>query len=249
MQDSALQAKEWRLDLACVELGLVQTRNQAHTLIKKGKICVNGNVCLKNAQKVSTKDKITALEPQRYISRAGEKLDIFLNRHPKLLSLCGISALDIGSSTGGFSGVLLQRGVGALVCVDVGRGQLHESLRQDERVRFYEGTDIRDFARQSDGSFELVLCDVSFISIHKILESLKKLSRGIVILLFKPQFEVGKEAKRNKRGVLMESQSTKRALEQTLSTLERDFRILVCEESQVLGKEGNREFFIACQKL
>ena len=240
-----------RLDIACVKLGLCESRNKAQSLIKKGKVCVNDKVCKRVSCEVSSCDSISFLESLCFVSRAGEKLHCFLESNPYLKqNFHRLNALDIGSSPGGFSEVLLNAGVESVVCVDVGSNQLHTSLRQNPRVRFYERTDIRDFARENQESqtFPLVVCDVSFISIKDILSAIKALASGLLILLFKPQFEVGVEAKRNKKGVLMESKSAKVALEQTLALLEnKGFRILVCEESKVRGKEGNVEFFIACQ--
>nr|WP_297681476.1 TlyA family RNA methyltransferase [Helicobacter sp.] len=250
MQDSQ-PTQKIRLDIACVKLGLCESRNKAQNLIKKGKVCVNDKVCKRVSCEVESHDSISFLESLRFVSRAGEKLYYFLESNPYLKQdFQQYNALDIGASTGGFSEVLLKAGVKSVVCVDVGSNQLHTSLRQNPRVRFYERTDIRNFARENPESqtFSLVVCDVSFISIKDILGAIKALASGLLILLFKPQFEVGVEAKRNKRGVLMESQSAKVALEQTLALLENEgFRILVCEESKVRGKEGNVEFFIACQ--
>ena len=242
-----------RLDIACVKFGLTESRNKAQSLIKKGKVCVNGTICKRASYAVESCDSISFLESLCFVSRAGEKLHYFLESNPYLTQdFHRLNALDIGSSTGGFSEVLLRLGVESVVCVDVGSNQLHTSLRQNRRVRFYERTDIRNFARENQESqtFSLVVCDVSFISIKDILSAIKALASGLLILLFKPQFEVGVEAKRNKKGVLMESQSAINALNQTLALLENEgFKILVCEESKVKGKEGNVEFFIAAQKL
>ncbi len=253
MQD--LQQKQaTRLDIACVKLGLCESRNKAQSLIKKGKVCVNHQVCRKASYEVLASDSLSLLDSLCFVSRAGEKLHYFLESHADLIQdFTTLNALDIGASTGGFSEVLLRAGVQSVVCVDVGSNQLHARLRNNPRVRFYENTDIRAYARQiahESQTFPLVVCDVSFIALKDILEAIKTLAAGLVILLFKPQFEVGVEAKRNKKGVLMESQSTMRALENTLALLEREeFKILICEESKVKGKEGNVEFFIACQRI
>lgn len=238
-----------RLDLACVRLGLVESRNKAQSLIQKGKVCVNHQPCNKASYEVSSKDCITLLESLNFVSRAGEKLYYFLESNPNLVrDFGGLRALDIGASTGGFSEVLLRAGVQSIVCVDVGNHQLHKSLRENPRVRFYENMDIRSFVGLESQTFPLVVCDVSFIALKDILEAIESLASGLVILLFKPQFEVGIEAKRNKKGVLMESQSTMEALEKTLGLLKNNFKILCVQESKIKGKEGNVEFFIACQK-
>ncbi|TLD85376.1 TlyA family RNA methyltransferase [Helicobacter sp. MIT 11-5569] len=242
-----------RLDIACVKLGIAPTRNKAHALIQKGKVCINGIPCVKSAYKLLAQDKITSLESQMFVSRAGEKLYYFLEEYNSL-DYKGKSALDIGASTGGFCEVLLQKGVESVVCVDVGNNQLHNSLRENARVKSYENTDIRDFAKrhakQYAKKFDIVVCDVSFIGLKDILDSIVVLSSYQVILLFKPQFEVGREIKRNKKGVVQNREAIKESLENMLILLKKSgFGILECKESKIAGKEGNVEFFIACQKL
>ena len=242
-----------RLDVACVELGIAPTRNKASALIQKGKVCVNGEVILKSSYKINASDSITALESQMFVSRAGEKLHCFLESYPTLLEQIPLNVsrgLDIGASTGGFSEVLLQKGIASITCVDVGEAQLHHTLRENPRVVSYENTDIRDFAKNNNEKFDCIVCDVSFISLKEILEVIKKLAKFLVILLFKPQFEVGRNVKRNKKGVVMDRNVIKESLENMLGLLsQNNFKILVCAESQIKGKEGNAEFFIACQKL
>lgn len=238
-----------RLDVACVKLRIASSRNQAHALIKKGKVCVNGIPCAKSAYVLGLKDKITKLESKIFVSRAGEKLHCFLKANP-IFDFQGKSALDIGASTGGFCEVLLENGVESVVCVDVGSNQLHYSLKENSRVKSYEKTDIREFATKYKGEFEIVVCDVSFIALKEILDSIIALSRDKVILLFKPQFEVGRGVKRNKKGVVRDVIAIQKALENMLELLEKSgFKVLKTMESQIKGKEGNAEFFIACQKL
>lgn len=238
-----------RLDIACVKLGIAPTRNKAHSLIHKGKVCVNGIPCRKSAYKLSTQDRVTSLESKLFVSRAGEKLYSFL-KASLILDLKGKNALDIGASTGGFCEVLLQEGAESVVCVDVGSNQLHDALRENPHVISYENTDVRDFAKNCTKCFEVVVCDVSFIGLKDILDSIIALSSDKVVLLFKPQFEVGREVKRNKKGVVQDKLAIKKALRNMLELLEcSGFGILKCVESEITGKEGNVEFFIACQKL
>ena len=237
-----------RLDIACVLFGIAPTRNKARDLIEKGKIYINGVPCFKNAYKLSACDIIKSTESKMFVSRAGEKLNCFLRRYP-LLDCGQKRALDIGASTGGFTQVLLQNGVESVVCVDVGSNQLHPSLREDPRVISYENTDIRTFKWDGEG-FEIVVCDVSFISLKGILPSLLVLAKDKVILLFKPQFEVGRTIKRNKKGGVQDQGAIKKALQDTLEILlTSGVGILQCAESELAGKEGNVEFFIACQRL
>ncbi|WP_366125021.1 SAM-dependent methyltransferase, partial [uncultured Campylobacter sp.] len=126
-----------------------------------------------------------------------------------ILNLAGADVLDVGSSTGGFVQILLQRGAKSVTALDVGSSQLSEILRRDPRVIVRENTDIREFA--SEKKFDLITCDVSFISLNLILKSLTSLAKSALIVLFKPQFEVGAEAKRNKKGVLKDEKAARGA--------------------------------------
>lgn len=243
-----ISLKNLRLDVACVQVNLIQSRNKAQELIKKGRVCVNGKVCQRVAYILADKDMLSLLDDVVFVSRAGEKLHNFLQNNPCIKAqIANKEALDIGASTGGFTQVLLQENVKNVVCVDVGSNQLHYTLREDCKVECCENTDIREFAKDSE-SFSLVVCDVSFISLRDILDAIVALSNDLVILLFKPQFEVGKEAKRNKKGVVKEKEKILQSLESMQKILQKYFKILVCEASSIKGKEGNVEFFIALKK-
>jgi 23S rRNA (cytidine1920-2'-O)/16S rRNA (cytidine1409-2'-O)-methyltransferase len=149
--------------------------------------------------------------------------------------------LDIGSSTGGFTQVLLERAVKEVSCVDVGSEQLHHSLRKDERVHVYENCDIRKF--NSDKRFDLIVSDVAFISLLYILDDIDRLGCEDIILLFKPQFEVGREVKRDKNGVVQD----KKAIVNAMMKFEDACRLKKWElvhksPSKLTGKEGNLEY-------
>lgn len=237
-----------RLDKECLKRGLLDSRNKVQEAILKGFIFVNGVVCYKNSLEVKEQDNIELKAQKIFVSRAGEKLYRFLQDKQECIELKGKKALDVGSSTGGFTQVLLEFGVEKVVCVDVGQNQLDKSLKEDSRIELYEKTDIRDF-KYNEGFF-IVVCDVSFISLEQILTSLQSFANFWLILLFKPQFEVGKEAKRNKRGVVQEEQKIQEKLEQILKQLEQIcFKIQFVEKSKIKGKEGNEEFFIAAKRL
>jgi len=155
--------------------------------------------------------------------------------------------LDIGSSTGGFIEVLLEFGAKRVVGVDVGSNQLHYKLKKDSRVESHENMDIRLF--QSDISFDVVTCDVSFVSLEYILPSIDRLSAKDIIILFKPQFEVGKNVKRSRRGVVKDEKAIIHALdlfEGSISTF--GYNMIIKENSQIKGKEGNIEVFYHFQK-
>ncbi len=160
----------------------------------------------------------------------------------EVLNLAGVDVLDVGSSTGGFVQILLQRGAKSVTALDVGSSQLSEILRRDPRVIVCENTDIREFA--SEKKFDLITCDVSFISLNLILKSLASLAKSAIIVLFKPQFEVGTEIKRNKKGVLKDEKAARGArtrFERLCAEL--GLTVLHASACKITGKEGNQEFF------
>ncbi len=233
-----------RLDQYLVEKDLVDSRNKAQQLIKDAKVSVDKKVITKPSYKVST--EIVELDDMHvYVSRAAYKLKNFLPLLP--FDVKGMRALDIGSSTGGFTEVLLMNDVASVTCVDVGSSQLHQKLLADERVVSVENQDIRDF--KTDAGFDLITCDVSFISLQHILESIQRLSRHYIILLFKPQFEVGKDVKRDKNGVVVD----KKAISAAMTKFEDSCTLLgwkkqAMEASSISGKEGNIEYCYCYEK-
>ena len=234
-----------RLDKYLVENGFFESRNQAHSAIKDRNVFVNDVIVQKPSFSVEEGDSVRVLEKIRYVSRAGDKLKEFLK--DKEIELKDKVCLDIGSSTGGFTQVLLEYGAKSVTAVDVGNKQLHHSLRDDKRVRLYENTDIRDF--KSDEKFDMVTCDLSFISVETISDKILEFARDELILLFKPQFEVGKDVKRDRRGVVKDQKAIERALRDFESELvKRGYRVLIKEESKIKGKEGNVEYFFYIKK-
>jgi len=165
-----------------------------------------------------------------------------------ILNLAGADVLDVGSSTGGFVQILLQRGAKSVTALDVGSSQLSEILRRDPRVIVRENTDIREFA--SKKKFDLITCDVSFISLNLILKSLASLAKSALIVLFKPQFEVGTKIKRNKKGVLKDEKAVCAArtkFERLCAEL--GLAVLHSGACKITGKEGNREFFYLLKRM
>ena len=229
-----------RLDKYLVEEGYYESRNRAHDAIKEGKVTVDGKKP-KASAKVDENTVVDVINEKFYVSRAGRKLDGFLSEHS--MDFKEKCALDIGSSTGGFAQIVLEQGVRSLDCVDVGRDQLHISLRKNEILSLHEETDIRDF--QSDTAFEMITCDVSFISILQIIENIDKLAeKGTdIVILYKPQFEVGKDVKRDSKGVVLDLDAIARRKE----TFEAQAKKMAWEEkyqseSKIAGKEGNQEY-------
>ncbi|MDY0120336.1 MAG: TlyA family RNA methyltransferase [Sulfurimonas sp.] len=228
-----------RLDNYLVENNFARSRNKAQEFIKQGLVFVNDKEMLKSSYHVLAEDKVSMESHKNYLSRAAYKLSHFLDELS--LDVSGLRALDVGASTGGFTQVLLEYGAQSVSAVDVGKAQLHPSLKEDTRVKSFESCDIRYF--KSEEAFELVVSDVSFISLHHILEDVDRLSCAHIILLFKPQFEVGKEAKRDKNGVVLDQRAIERAMVhfEDACTL-KGWRQLRKSASKITGKEGNLEY-------
>ena len=224
-----------RLDEYLVKKGLVESRNKAKELIKSSKVKVDGRIETKPSLKVEN-PKIEILE-KVYVSRAAWKLKNYLEKYG--IDFKGKEVIDVGSSTGGFTQIALEKGAKKVVCVDVGSNQLHFKLRNNPKVEVYENTDIRNFTYKE--KFDILVSDVSFISLFKIFDKLSTLSDEM-ILLFKPQFEVGKEAKRDKRGVVIDKEAIKKARVNFEEYVSKDFEILRSEESSIKGREGNIEY-------
>lgn len=235
-----------RLDKYLVEEGYFESRNRANDAIKAGKVKVDGKVA-KASAKIDENSSVDVEDEKFYVSRAARKLENFLDEHP--MQFKGKRALDIGSSTGGFAQIVLENDVATLACVDVGKDQLHVSLRNDEKLSLYEETDIRAF--QSDDAFELITCDVSFISILQIIEDIERLSQSgtDIIILYKPQFEVGKDVKRDSRGVVQDLDAIARRKEAFETQAEKlGWELCYQALSKVQGKEGNQEYLYHFRK-
>ncbi|WRB91813.1 TlyA family RNA methyltransferase [Helicobacter pylori] len=229
-----------RLDYALFNQHLVSSREKAKALVLKNQVLVNKMVVSKPSFMVKGSDKIEIIAEKLFVSRAGEKLAAFLETH--FVDFKKKVVLDVGASKGGFSEVALLKGAKKVLCVDVGKMQLDESLKQDKRIECYEECDIRGF--KTPETIDLALCDVSFISLYCILEAILPLSDEF-LALFKPQFEVGRATKRNKKGVVVDKKAILNALENFKNHLKtKDFQILKIQESLVKGKNGNVEFFI-----
>jgi len=236
-----------RLDKYLVEEGYFESRNRAHEAIKSGQVLVDGKKA-KPSVKIDENSVVEVADEKFYVSRAGRKLDAFLADYS--MDLKNKRALDIGSSTGGFAQIVLEQGVASLDCVDVGRGQLHISLRSNEKLSLHEETDIRDF--QSAKAFELITCDVSFISILQIISDIDRLAESgtDIVILYKPQFEVGKDAKRDSKGVVQDMDTIARRKEEFEAEAKRlGWEEKFQAESKIAGKEGNQEYLYHFKKL
>ncbi len=244
-----------RLDQYLVENGFVDSRNKAQTLIKEGSVRVNSKIVKKASLKIDG-EEVSIDAEKVYVSRAAMKLKGFLPELP--FEAKGMNALDIGASTGGFTEVLLEFGVAHVDAVDVGSEQLHGDLKKHDRVTSIENMDIRKFScavKNEEASlgckkeYELVVSDVSFISLLNILDDVDRLASKWIILLFKPQFEVGREAKRDRNGVIKDD----KAIAKAMMTFEdacqlKRWEQIAKSEAIVKGKEGNIEYCYCYKK-
>lgn len=236
-----------RLDVFLVESGLCKSRTSAKVLIEEGKVSVNKLIENQPSKKVSKEDNVVLLEQQKFVSRGGEKLEGALNFFG--INPEGKTAIDVGSSTGGFTDCLLQHGAAHVTAVDVGRDQFDKTLleKNKDKISLFEGVDIRDFNMGT--SYDLLVCDLSFISIRNVVESFYRLLKvgGIGVVLVKPQFEVGKG--NTKKGIVRELELREQALADVVSELEKhNFKILGTCDSPIQGGDGNHEYFVCIEK-
>jgi len=232
-----------RLDQEVANRGLTISRSQAENLIRMGKVVVDKKIVTKPGTQVSSEAKIKIKNAEQYVSRAAYKLQSVAQKLK--LDFRGKTILDVGSSTGGFTDYALRKGATKSIAVDVGTNQLHPSLRGDERIELHEKTDIRDFANALKSPLEeinIVVIDVSFISLKEVLPSIKKIIRDAeVVAMVKPQFEAGK-SKKNK-GIIKNDKMRRDVLKDFESWVKNDWVIENKADSEVSGAKGNRERF------
>ncbi len=244
-----------RLDRAMVERGLCGSREKAQRAVLAGEVRVNGQVARKSSEAVGPEDEVLVAVPERYVSRGGYKLEHALNHFA--IDVAGLTAVDLGASTGGFTDCLLQRGAARVYAVDVGQGQLAWKLRQDPRVGVMEKTNARTLTLaqfpQPFVPVDLVVVDCSFISLRKIVPPAIALLRpsGRLVALIKPQFEAGKAEADRGAGVIRDPSIHQRVL--------RDLEAFVqatpgvawrgATPSPLLGPAGNKEFLALIEKL
>ena len=229
-----------RLDKALVERGLATTRSQADNFIRLGYVFLNKKIVQKSGTMVSDSDEIKLERKETYVSRAGLKLAsvaeyFHLNFQDKIV-------LDIGSSTGGFTDYSLRHGAKKVFAVDVGTDQLHPSLRSNPKIALYEKTDIRDF--YADESIDIIVGDVSFISLREILphvaENLMN-TNTVLIAMVKPQFEAGRH--QVNKGIIKNDKVRRQILSDFEDWAKKYFVILDKKDSEVAGSKGNLERF------
>jgi 23S rRNA (cytidine1920-2'-O)/16S rRNA (cytidine1409-2'-O)-methyltransferase len=237
-----------RLDAELVRRGLARSRDHAVTLIAEGRVTVSGQAATKPATGVEPDTPVvvrTDPDEPSWVSRGAHKLIGALDA--LAVPVEGRRALDAGASTGGFTEVLLRRGVGEVVAVDVGYGELAWSLRTDDRVRVLERTNVRTLTREAiDGPVDLVVADLSFISLRLVLPALVSCARedADLLLMVKPQFEVGRE-RLGAGGVVREPEHRIQAvLDVARSATGLGWGTAGVVASPLPGPAGNVEFFV-----
>jgi 23S rRNA (cytidine1920-2'-O)/16S rRNA (cytidine1409-2'-O)-methyltransferase len=228
-----------RLDVLLVERGLAETRTQAQALVLAGRIAGYD----KPGMQVDETAELDVAQPPPYVSRGGEKLAHALDAFG--VDPTGRDCIDVGASTGGFTDVLLQRGAARVIAVDVGYGQLHERVRADSRVTVLERTNARELVELPFGP-ELIVCDVSFISVRLVLPPVLALSRRgwECVVLVKPQFEAGR-AEVPRGGVVRDAGVRRRVVREVAeAALAWEGETVGAVDSGLPGPKGNREVFL-----
>jgi 23S rRNA (cytidine1920-2'-O)/16S rRNA (cytidine1409-2'-O)-methyltransferase len=241
--------KKERLDKVLVDRGLAENRTRAQALILAGKVYSDTERLEKPGLAVNPELELSVREGLPYVSRGGLKLEAALEAFG--IDVQGRRCLDIGASTGGFTDCLLQKGALNVVALDVGHGQIAWKLRQDERVELREHVNAR-YLRPDDFSFkfDLVVCDVSFISLKLIVPVIPELiSEGArIVTLVKPQFEVGRDEV-GKGGIVRDEAAQERVLREVCECAHSvGLAVIGTIDSPITGQDGNREFLAAFGK-
>ncbi|MEM9467257.1 MAG: TlyA family RNA methyltransferase [Actinomycetota bacterium] len=236
-----------RLDAELVRRDLAPSRSAAQALIGSGRVTVGGAPAAKAARLVDPGDSIeVAGDGPRFVGRGGEKLDAALDRFG--IDAADRRVIDTGSSTGGFTDCALQRGAREVVAIDVGRNQLHEHLRADDRVRVHEQTNLRHADPGAlGGPGDLVVTDLSFISVRTVATQLIAFARpgADLVVLVKPQFEAGKQEADRGRGVIRDPEVWRRTLDGATDALSgAGAAIMGVMVSPITGGDGNVEFLV-----
>jgi 23S rRNA (cytidine1920-2'-O)/16S rRNA (cytidine1409-2'-O)-methyltransferase len=242
-----------RLDELLVVRGLAESRSQAKGLIMSGRVLHGTERLDKPGKEYAVDLELTLEQPPRFVSRGGEKLAAAIAAFA--LDLKGAHVLDVGASTGGFTDCVLQAGAADVVCIDVGRAQLHAKLRADPRVTNLESINARHL-RAGDlprAEFDAIVMDLSFISLTVVLPAVWPLLRagGPLVALVKPQFEAGKKDVDKGRGVIRDA-----AIQQAALSGVREFALarlpgstlIGSIDSPITGADGNREFLLGLRK-
>lgn len=247
-----MSTRRIRIDAALVQRGLAESSEAAKKFIEDGVVLVNGSVVLTHNRQVAPSDQILVKTAEQFVSRGGIKLEA-------ALAAFGIDArdqraLDAGASTGGFSDCLLQRGARQIVAIDVGKSQIHERIASNERVVVIDGfnvrqllDDIQDLPEPLHEAFDVVVADLSFISLTSVSQALTaRISpNGNLVVLVKPQFEATKREVDKTKGVITDQAIRDRVIgEVNESFALQGWVVHGCIESPIHGAEGNVEYLV-----
>lgn len=250
-----------RLDQELVARGLCESRERAKRAVMAGLVRVNGQVARKASDTVREADAVALDATEKFVSRGGHKLEHALEHFA--LDVRGLTAVDLGASTGGFTDCLLQRGAARIFAVDVGQGQLAWKLRNDPRVVVMEKTNARELTaekltaisgQRSVVEAKLIVVDCSFISLRKILPAAVALLApgGRIVALVKPQFEAGKAEADKGEGVITDPVVHARVLGELEAFVKSDLPAIAWRgvtESPLLGPAGNKEFLVLLERV
>ncbi|MEN3973419.1 TlyA family RNA methyltransferase [Sphingomicrobium sp. XHP0235] len=243
-------ARNIRADVLLVERGLVESRSKAQALILAGNVYSGERKLVKAGEQMAPDAALEVRGKEHpWVSRGGMKLDHGLTHFG--FEVTGLAALDVGSSTGGFTDVLLTRGAAKVFAVDVGTNQLAWKLRSDDRVVVHEQTNARHLTAEIvTEAPQVVVCDASFISLAKVLDAALDLAAdgAMLVALVKPQFEAGR-AEVGKGGVVRDPAVHERVCEEAAAWVaSKGWRVLGTETSPITGPEGNVEFLLGAIK-
>jgi 23S rRNA (cytidine1920-2'-O)/16S rRNA (cytidine1409-2'-O)-methyltransferase len=247
-----------RLDVALVDRGLARSRNQASSFVESGRVFIDGREARKSSQPVTPNAELVVLEAIDYVSRAGHKLAAALDAFPEI-EVVGKICLDVGASTGGFTDVLLRYGASKIIALDVGHSQLAEPLLDNRLVINIENFNARELSPETlagvvgkrldrklePGTIELVVADLSFISLTLVLAQMKAVAPNAnFVLLIKPQFEVGKKSL-DASGIVNDHRLRAGAIRQVLDEAKAvGLNIQGLIKSPLPGTHGNIEFLV-----
>jgi len=241
-----------RVDVALVQRGLVDSADAARVLIDEGVVLANGSVVLTHSRQVAPSDELLVKVVDQFVSRGGIKLDAALTAFN--IDVSDQRALDAGSSTGGFTDCPLQRGVAEVVAIDVGKSQMHERVATNHRVVVIDAFNVRqleddvlDLPVSLRNEFDLVVADLSFISLKSVSRALTaRLSQsGSLVVLVKPQFEATKLEVDKSQGVIADQAIRDRVIgEVNESFADQGWAVHGCIESPIHGAEGNVEYLV-----
>ena len=234
-----------RLDTWLVKQGIATDAGHAKVLIDQGLILVNGSIALTDKRMIANSDSVLLSTPARFVSRGGEKLEAALQSFG--VELNGKRVLDVGASTGGFTDCVLQHGASEVTALDVGKSQLHDRLVRDLRVTVLDSTNARSMTIAMVGDFDVIVADLSFISLRQVATALCEVLRphGDMILLVKPQFEAEKSEVDKGAGVIRDSEIHQRTIAQVVQVFHsQGMNQSGLIESPLRGADGNTEFLL-----